>query len=340
VLGHAEMDPTIVVGGIVGAFGSNARVGKSDLMVVEADESDRSFLMLTPSIAVVTNIDREHMDYYTDMGDMRECFTNFVNKVPFYGAAVLCLDDPQVQAVIPQVKRRRITYGLSAQADVSAHNIKFDQVFGSSFSVWRGSDVVGDITLRVPGLHNIYNSLGAIAVGFELDVPFERIAEALGSFTNADRRFQFKGEEQGVIVVDDYAHHPTEIKATLAAAKIGSAGRRIVVLFQPHRFTRTRDQMEEFARSFNNADALFVADIYAASEDPIDGITSHALTDAVKQYGHKNANYIGALDASAQILKGSVRDGDLVITLGAGPVYRVGEELLALLRGREEAQAT
>ncbi|HEX8746461.1 MAG TPA: UDP-N-acetylmuramate--L-alanine ligase [Pyrinomonadaceae bacterium] len=340
VLGHAELDPTIVVGGVVGAFGSNARLGKSDLMVVEADESDRSFLMLTPSIAVVTNIDREHMDYYTDMGDMRECFTNFVNKVPFYGAAVLCLDDPQVQAVIPQVKRRRITYGLSAQADVSAHNIKFDQVFGSSFSVWRGSDVVGDITLRVPGLHNIYNSLGAIAVGFELDVPFERIAEALGSFTNADRRFQFKGEEQGVIVVDDYAHHPTEIKATLAAAKIGSAGRRIVVLFQPHRFTRTRDQMEEFARSFNNADALFVADIYAASEDPIDGITSHALTDAVKQYGHKNANYIGALDASAQILKGSVRDGDLVITLGAGPVYRVGEELLALLRGREEAQAT
>ncbi|HEX8175995.1 MAG TPA: UDP-N-acetylmuramate--L-alanine ligase [Pyrinomonadaceae bacterium] len=340
VLGHAELDPTIVVGGVVGAFGSNARLGKSDLMVVEADESDRSFLMLTPSIAVVTNIDREHMDYYTDMGDMRECFTNFVNKVPFYGAAVLCLDDPQVQAVIPHVKRRRITYGLSAQADVSAHNIKFDQVFGSTFSVWRGSEVVGEVTLRVPGLHNIYNSLGAIAVGFELDVPFQRIAEALASFTNADRRFQFKGEEQGVIVVDDYGHHPTEIKATLAAAKIGSAGRRIVVLFQPHRFSRTRDQMEEFARSFNNADALFVADIYAASEDPIDGITSQALTEAVKQFGHKNANYVGPLDASAQILRERVRGGDLVITLGAGPVYRVGEELLALLRGREQAQAT
>jgi UDP-N-acetylmuramate--alanine ligase len=336
VLGHAELDPTIVVGGVVGAFGSNARLGKSDLMVVEADESDRSFLMLTPSIAVVTNIDREHMDYYKDMDDMRECFANFVNKVPFYGAAVLCLDDPQVQAVIPHVKRRRITYGLSAQADVSAHNIRFDQGFGSTFSVWRGNDAIGDITLRVPGLHNVYNSLGAIAVGFELEVEFERIAEALGNFTNADRRFQFKGDEQGVIVVDDYGHHPTEIKATLAAAKIGSKGRRIVVLFQPHRFTRTRDQMEEFARSFNNADALFVADIYAASEDPIEGVTSEALTEAVKRYGHKNAHYIGALDRAAETLRGRVREGDLVITLGAGPVYRVGEQLLSLLRGREQ----
>lgn len=340
VLGRAELDPTVVVGGVVGAFGSNARLGKSDLMVVEADESDRSFLMLTPSIAVVTNIDREHMDYYTDMEDVRECFTSFVNKVPFYGAAVLCLDDPQVQAVIPHVKRRRITYGLSAQADVSAHGIRFDQAFGSSFTVWHGNDAVGEITLRVPGLHNVYNALAAIAVGFELEVPFDRIAEALGNFANADRRFQFKGEEQGVIVVDDYGHHPTEIKATLAAAKIGSAGRRIVVLFQPHRYTRTRDQMEEFARSFNNADALFVADIYPASEDPIEGITSEALTDAVKRYGHKNAHYIGALDSSAQTLLERVQAGDMVITLGAGPVYRVGEQLLSLLRGREQAQAT
>jgi UDP-N-acetylmuramate--alanine ligase len=340
VLGHAELDPTIVVGGVVGAFGSNARLGKSDLLVVEADESDRSFLMLTPTIAVVTNIDREHMDYYKDMDDMRECFTNFVNKVPFYGAAILCLDDPQVQAVIPHVKRRRITYGLSAQADVSAHNIRFDQDFGSNFTVWHGSDAVGDITMRVPGLHNVYNALAAIAVGFELEVAFERIAEALGNFTNADRRFQFKGEEQGVMVVDDYGHHPTEIKATLAAAKIGSAGRRIVVLFQPHRYTRTRDQMEEFARSFNNADELFVSDIYAASEDPIDGVTSEALTEAIKRYGHKNAHYIGPLDSAAQNLRARVRTGDMVVTLGAGPVYRVGEQLLALLQGREQVTAT
>ncbi|MEP6912376.1 MAG: UDP-N-acetylmuramate--L-alanine ligase, partial [bacterium] len=267
VLGHAGMDPTIVVGGVVGAFGSNAHLGTSDLMVVEADESDRSFLMLTPTIAVVTNIDREHMDYYHDMDDVRACFTSFVNKVPFYGASILCLDDPNVQAIIPHIERRRITYGLSAQADISAHAIRYDQSFGSVFTVWHGSDVVGDISLRVPGLHNVYNALAAIAVGFELDVPFNQIAEALGSFGGAGRRFQFKGEEGGVMVVDDYGHHPTEVKATLAAAKIGSGGRHIVVLFQPHRYSRTHDLMEEFARSFNNADTLFVTDIYAASED-------------------------------------------------------------------------
>jgi UDP-N-acetylmuramate--alanine ligase len=288
--------------------------------------------MLTPTIAVVTNIDREHMDYYDDMNDVRDCFKDFVNKVPFYGAAVLCLDDEHVQAVIPDVKRRRVTYGLSAQADISAHGIRFNQGFGSSFTVWRGSEVIGDVSLRVPGLHNVYNSLAAIAVGFELEVEFAIIAEALGSFTNADRRFQFKGEEAGVLVVDDYGHHPTEIKATLAAAKIGANGRRIVVLFQPHRYSRTSDQMEEFARSFNNADVLFVADIYAASEDPIEGITSEVLTEAIKRYGHKNAHYTGALDRAAEILRGHVREGDMVITLGAGPVYRAGEQLLALLR--------
>lgn len=334
VVGHAGLDPTVVVGGVVGAFGSNARLGKSDLMVAEADESDRSFLMLTPTIAVVTNIDREHMDYYEDMDDVRSCFTSFVNKVPFYGAAILCLDDPQVQAVIPHVKRRRVTYGLSAQADISAHSIRFDQGFGSSFTVWQGSESLGEITLRVPGLHNVYNALAAIAVGFELDVEFARIAEALKVFTNADRRFQFKGEESGVLVVDDYGHHPTEIKATLAAAKIGSAGRRIVVLFQPHRYSRTKDQMEGFAQSFNNADALLVADIYAASEDPIEGVTSEALTEAIKRYGHKNAHHIGPLEGAADVLSEQVKAGDLVITLGAGPVHRAGEKLLEILRAR------
>jgi UDP-N-acetylmuramate--alanine ligase len=332
VLAHAKLDPTVVVGGVVGAMGSNARLGKSDLMVAEADESDRSFLMLTPTIAVVTNIDREHMDYYADMDDVRTCFTSFLNKVPFYGAAILCLDDPQVQAVIPHVKRRRVSYGLSAQADISAHAIRFDQEFGSSFTVWQGTDALGEITLRVPGLHNVYNALAAIAVAFELDVEFAQIADALSTFANADRRFQFKGEEAGVMVVDDYGHHPTEIKATLAAAKIGSAGRRIVVLFQPHRYSRTQDQMEGFAQSFNNADALMVADIYAASEDPIEGVTSEALTEAIKRYGHKNATHIGPLEVAAEVLREQVRDGDLVITLGAGPVYRAGEQLLDLLK--------
>jgi len=273
------------------------------------------------------------MDHYKDMTDVRDSFEDFVNKIPFYGAAILCLDDPHVQAVIPRVKRRRVTYGLSAQADISAHGIRFNGGFGSTFTVSRGNEDIGDVALRVPGLHNVYNSLAAICVGLELEVPFEKIASGLGEFTGAERRFQNKGEEAGVMVVDDYGHHPTEIKATLAAAKIGSSGRRMVVLFQPHRFSRTKDQMEEFARSFNNADVLLVADIYAASEDPIEGITSEALTDAIKRYGHKSAHYVGALDHAAEVLRRQVREGDLVITLGAGPVYRAGEQLLELLRG-------
>ncbi len=333
VLGSAGLDPTVVVGGVVGAFGSNARLGKSDLMVVEADESDRSFLMLMPTFAIVTNIDREHMDYYSDMQDMRECFINFVNKVPFYGAAILCLDDPHVQAVIPHVKRRRITYGLSAQADVSAHNIRFDQTFGSTYTVWRGQEVMGDVSLHVPGLHNVYNSLAAVAIGFELEVPFDHIARALGEYAGVNRRFHFKGEAAGVLVVDDYGHHPTEIRATLAAAKIGSAGRRMIVLFQPHRYTRTRDQLDEFARSFNNADVLLVTDIYAASEEPIEGITAEALTEAVKSYGHKNAFYVGGLETALKALLSEAHTGDMVITLGAGNVYRVGDELLSKLEG-------
>src|SRR5919206_429026 len=301
VLAHAKLDPTVVVGGVVGAMGSNARLGKSDLMVVEADESDRSFLMLTPTIAVVTNIDREHMDYYNDMNDVRDCFSKFVNKVPFYGSSVLCLDDPNVQAIIPLLERRRMTYGFSAQADVSAHGIKHDNNFGVSFTVWRGTDVMGEMVLRVPGVHNVYNALAAIAVGFELEVPFEKIVEGLHSFTGAGRRFQSRGEVNDILVVDDYGHHPTEIRATLAAAKLGSGGRRIVVLFQPHRYTRTHDLMQEFARSFNNADVLFITDIYAASEDPIEGVTADALTAAIKRFGHKDVNYVGGLDNAASI---------------------------------------
>jgi UDP-N-acetylmuramate--alanine ligase len=333
VLGIAGLDPTFVVGGIVRSYRSNARLGKSELMVVEADESDRSFLMLTPMIAVVTNIDREHMDYYHDMEDVRKCFADFVNKVPFYGAAVLCLDDPHVQAVIPNVARRRITYGLSAQADVSAHDITYDQSFGSSFTVLSGVNALGRVSLRVPGKHNVYNSLAAIAVALELDVPFDTIAHALSEFTGADRRFQFKGEEKGVTVVDDYGHHPTEIKATLSAARIAAPNRRIVVLFQPHRYTRTNDLMDEFASAFNNADVLFVTDIYAASEAPIDGVNAEILTKRIKSYGHKNAEFIGAVEDAPALLAEAVREGDLVITLGAGSVSRASDQLVALLRG-------
>jgi UDP-N-acetylmuramate--alanine ligase len=333
VLGTAGLDPTFVVGGIVRSYRSNARLGKSELMVVEADESDRSFLMLTPMIAVVTNIDREHMDYYHDMEDVRKCFADFVNKVPFYGAAILCLDDPHVQAVIPKVERRRITYGMSAQADISAHDIRYDESFGSSFTVLSGVEALGRVSLRVPGKHNVYNSLAAIATALELDVPFDTIAHALGEFSGAERRFQFKGDEKGVTVVDDYGHHPTEIKATLSAARIGAPNRRIVVLFQPHRYSRTNDLMDEFASAFNNADVLFVTDIYAASEPPIEGVDAEILTRRIKSYGHKNAEYIGSLENAAAIMAEAVREGDLVITLGAGSVHRSGDQLLALLRG-------
>jgi UDP-N-acetylmuramate--alanine ligase len=332
VLGIAGLDPTFVVGGIVRSYRANARLGKSELMVVEADESDRSFLMLDPMIAVVTNIDREHMDYYHDMEDVRKCFADFVNKVPFYGAAVLCLDDPHVQAVIPKVERRRITYGMSAQADISAHDIRYDHSFGSNFQVLSGINVLGRVTLRVPGKHNVYNSLGAIAAALELDVPFDTIAHALSEFGGAERRFQFKGEEKGITVVDDYGHHPTEIKATLSAARIGAPNRRIVALFQPHRYTRTADLMDEFASAFNNADVLLVSDIYAASETPIEGINAEVLTSRIKSYGHKHAEYIGGIEGSAEILRDTVRDGDLVITLGAGTVTRIGDQLLGLLK--------
>lgn len=338
VLGNAGLDPTIVVGGVVGAFGSNAHLGTSDLMIVEADESDRSFLMLTPTIAVVTNIDREHMDYYHDMDDVRVCFTNFVNKVPFYGSSVLCLDDPNVQAIIPHIERRRMTYGLSAQADVSGHGIRYNNNFGSTFSVWRGADVVGEVSLQVPGLHNVYNSLAAIAVGFELEVPFEKIAEALGSFVGSARRFQLRGEVNDILVIEDYGHHPTEIRVTLAAAKIGSGGRRIVVLFQPHRYTRTHDLMQEFARSFNNADKLFLTDIYAASEDPIEGVSSETLTRAIKRFGHKDVHYVGRLEDAAAAIREHIKPGDLVLTLGAGTVNRVSEQLLQMLREQQEAR--
>ena len=331
ILGHAGVDPTTVVGGVVETFGSNARLGKSDWFVTEADESDRSFLMLYPTIAVVTNIDKEHMESYKGMDDVVQCFTDFVNKVPFFGAAIICLDDPNVQLIIPHIKRRRVTYGMTAQADISAHNIAFDDSFGSSFTVMRGNDVLGEIKLPVPGEHNVYNALAATAVGLELDVPFEKIAEALAGFRNANRRFQFKGEARGITVVDDYGHHPTEILATLAAAKNGSGGRRTVVVFQPHRYTRTQELFDEFALAFNNADVLFVLDIYAASEQPIEGISADVLTENIRKYGHKNATYIGALESATERVMPALQPGDLVITLGAGTVTRLSEEILAKL---------
>ncbi|MEZ5428424.1 MAG: UDP-N-acetylmuramate--L-alanine ligase [Pyrinomonadaceae bacterium] len=335
VLGHAGVEPTTIVGGVVDTLGSNAKLGTSDWFVAEADESDRSFLMLNPTIAVVTNIDQEHMESYKGMEDVVQCFTDFSNKVPFYGACVLCLDDPNVQAIIPSIKRRRVTYGFTAQADVSAHNISYDESFGSRFEVWKGAEVLGEIHLPVPGKHNVYNALAATVVGLELEIPFEQIVEAFTRFRNADRRFQFKGQAGGITVVDDYGHHPTEITATLSAAKNGSGGKRTVVVFQPHRYTRTKELMEDFARCFNNADALYLLDIYAASEQPIEGITAEVLAAKIEEFGHKNVQFIGDIRTAADRVLPDLQPDDLVITLGAGSITGLSDEILEKLKGRE-----
>ena len=332
VLGHAGVDPTTVVGGVVEMLGSNARLGASDWFVTEADESDRSFLMLNPTISVVTNIDKEHMESYKGMDDVVECFTDFVNKVPFYGACVLCLDDPNVQLIIPKIKRRRVTYGMTAQADISAHDVRYNDRFGSTFSVWKGAEDLGEINLPVPGKHNVYNALAATAVALELDIDFAKIAAAFADFKNASRRFQFKGEAGGISVVDDYAHHPTEILATLSAAKNGSGGKRTVVIFQPHRYSRTQELMNDFALAFNNADVLFVLDIYAASEPPIENITAEILTEKIKLYGHKNATYIGDIEGAVEKILPDLQANDLVITLGAGSVTRLSEQIVEMLK--------
>lgn len=336
VLGHAGVEPTTIVGGVVDTLGSNAKLGTSDWFVAEADESDRSFLMLNPTIAVVTNIDQEHMESYKGMEDVVQCFTDFSNKVPFYGACILCLDDPNVQAIIPSIKRRRVTYGFTAQADVSAHKIVQNDSFGSSFEVWQGTNVLGQINLPVPGKHNVYNALAATTVALELEVPFGQIAEAFADFKNADRRFQFKGVARGITVVDDYGHHPTEITATLSAAKNGSGGKRTVVVFQPHRYSRTNELLEDFARCFNNADVLYLLDIYAANETPIPGISAAVLAEKIEEFGHKNVQFIGDIHTASKRVIPDLRDNDLLITLGAGSITGLSDEILEMLRQSDE----
>jgi UDP-N-acetylmuramate--alanine ligase len=292
--------------------------------------------MLYPTIAVVTNIDKEHMESYKGMDDVVQCFLDFVNKVPFYGATVICLDDPNIQLMMPRMKRRRVTYGLSAQAEISARDIAYDG-FGSRFSVIRRGEKLGDIELPVPGEHNIYNCLAATAVALELEVEFQKIAEAFKGFKNANRRFQFKGEIDGITVVDDYGHHPTEILATLAAAKNAAGGRRKVVVFQPHRYSRTKELMDDFVVAFNNADVLYLLDIYAASESPIEGITAEVLAENIRRYGHRSVTYLGDVDTAAERVVPQLEEGDLVITLGAGSVTRLSDEIVEMLKGRSAA---
>ena len=330
VLAHAGLDPTAVIGGKLNAFGSNAKLGQGELLVAEADESDGSFLKLPPTIAVVTNIDPEHLDHYRDLGEIQAAFLEFVNKVPFYGLAVLCLDHENVQALIPRISKRFVTYGLTTQANFRATDISFQGLM-TSFRAFENDRELGQISIRMPGLHSVYNALATLAAARELDVSFEVVREALGSFSGVQRRFQVKGEWGGVMVVDDYGHHPTEIKATLSAAKRGWE-RRTVVIFQPHRYTRTRDLFKEFLTAFNQADVLFLTGIYAAGEDPVPGVKAEDLYEGIKGHGHKDVTLVPDKNQIVERVLPRLRSGDMVITLGAGDVWRVGEGLIQKLK--------
>jgi len=331
VLNVAGLDPTVVVGGKAASMGgSNARVGHSDFLVVESDESDGSFLKLSPILAVVTNIDREHLDHYASIIEIRAAFLDFIQKVPFYGAAILCLDDENVQQLLPQVNRRTITYGRSHQAGL--HIAEADcGAFESWFQLKMRGHSLGTFHLRVPGAHNVLNATAAIAVGLELDIQLEAIRDGLASYTGVDRRFQVRGQANGVTVIDDYGHHPTEIRATLAAAQLCNF-RRIHVVFQPHRYTRTQFLMDEFAKSFHQADVVYVLDIYAASEPPIDGVTGAALAQRIRDFGHRYVHYTGTIERTVTAVVEQVRDQEVVLTLGAGNVWQAGDRVLEKLR--------
>ncbi len=321
VLRAAGLDPTVVVGGRMASFGSNAKLGMGDLLVAEADESDGSFLRLAPTIAAVTNIDPEHLDFYETHERLKGAFLEFIEKVPFYGLAVLCLDHPHVQRLLPEVKRRHVTYGLSQQADYSARNVRSEGIL-THFDAFRGAAPLGEFTVRMPGQHNVQNTLASIAIADELEVPLDVMKEALETFHGVARRFSVVAEVEGVTLVDDYGHHPAEIKATLAAARRAYRG-RVLVAFQPHRYTRTVQLFDEFARSFNDADELLITDVYPAGEEPIEGADGEQLARAARQYGHHAASYKKNRDALASQLAEEARSGDVVLTLGAGDINKI-----------------
>lgn len=332
VLAHAGLDPTVVTGGKLNSLGTNAKLGGGEVLVAEADESDGSFLKLSPIVAVVTNIDREHMDHYSDMDEVKEAYLNFVNKVPFYGCAIVCLDHPAIQDIIPGITRRYISYGLSAQADV--HAIGIEQSGGKSvFEAMAFGRSVGKIEIHVPGVHNVANALAVVAAGRELGIPNDKIIGGLKSFKGVERRFQIKGSEGGVMVIDDYGHHPVEIKAVLKAVKDGWR-RRSVVIFQPHRYSRTKDLFKEFISAFNDADVVFLTDVYAAGEEKIFGVGSDILFDAMKEHGSRNVFYVPDLKDVPAKVEAILKPGDMVITLGAGDVWKAGERLVDLLKDK------
>jgi UDP-N-acetylmuramate--alanine ligase len=341
VLERAGLDPTVVIGGRLSAFGSNARLGRGDYMVAEADESDRSFLKLFPAIAVMTNIDREHMEAYASFDDLRQAFVDFANRVPFYGAVVACADDAELVAMRPRLTRRLITYALTRDdADITASDVRLHG-FGSTSRIARRrangpAEPLGTLTLAVPGRHSVQNALAAVAVGLELDVPFDRIAAALADFQGAERRFQRRGVVGGVTIIDDYGHHPTEIAAVLAAARAARPS-RIVVAFQPHRYTRTRDLMREFGLALGGADEVLLADIYAASEEPIPGVTVEALAAAINTSRATPVRIVTPLEAMATAIADVATAGDLVIVLGAGSIGGVAGQLVDELERRQAA---
>ena len=331
LLSEAGLDPTVVVGGKVESMGgSNARLGHSNFLVVESDESDGSFLKLSPILAVITNIDREHMDHYRSIEEIRAAFIEFINKVPFYGAAIVCLDDENVQQILQSINRRTVTYGLSPQSDLTVTGAGCGH-FTSSFQLHQRGRHLGEFHLKIPGFHNVLNATAAVAIGLELEVKPEIMRKALAEFSGVERRFQLRGQERGVTVIDDYGHHPTEIRATLSAARLCNY-QRIHVIFQPHRFSRTQSLMDEFAMSFHQADAVHVLDIYAASEEPIEGVTGGALAERMREFGHRCVEFSGSIDNAVENVLATVREGDLVMTFGAGNVWQAGERLLEKLR--------
>ena len=326
LLSAGKLDPTLIVGGLVQNLDTNSKLGSGDLIVVEADEYDKSFLQIKPTIAIITNIEKEHMDCYNDLDDLLSSFAQFANSVPFYGALIACIDSPEVQNILPLVKRPIITYGLSAQAEISAKNINFNQE-QTNFSLYRNNKKLSEISLNVPGKHNVLNSLAAIAIGFEMGLSIKNVIKGLKSYGGVRRRFEIKGIANNIMVVDDYAHHPTEVTATLQAAREGW-DRRIIAVFQPHLFSRTKDFHKEFAAAFMESDILIITDIYPAREVPIKGVDGKLVYNSVKSIGHKNVHYVPKLEDLKQHLDNLVKTNDMVITIGAGTIWRYGQEYI------------
>ena len=330
VLAGGNLDPTSVVGGKLKSLNTGAKLGKGDFLVAEADESDGSFLKLSPTIVVVTSLDNDHLDFYGNMDKAKSAFLKFINHIPFYGVSILCLDDKNIQSLLPDTEKRVITYGLAEQADYTAKNIQMSGDLTSYFVYFRGNKL-GEISMKMPGIHNVQNSLAAVVVGLELDVPFESIAKSQSEFSGIERRFQVKSDKKDVLVIDDYGHHPSEIKTTLKTLREIHKEKRLIVVFQPHRYTRTRLLLNDFFTSFNDADLLIIAPLYAASEEPIEGINSNLICDGVKEQGQKNVLLLENKQKIVEYLLDNAKANDVVLTLGAGDIWKVGDELIEKL---------